>query len=287
MQLIVLQNSKLHTVIRSQRWREFCSVPHPVLPFQQFLDAEMQLLVAQILNSTVNTAPRLVFTQQQPYPVAEDVAMVTIDLSDSVQDNENDAGVFSLTSVPSRGNASITQAGILTYTPCPDCTGTDQLTIAFTETQQEALPPFTVSATFSINIINENDPPSAFLFTRPAGSRTIHNSTILQTYAEANHTTPLLVARFGLYDFDGTHDTLTYLVETSQPLQGSLNVALDFQGAGASTSMPVDWPANGTAMLFSGELLFSIANITYTPPSLDFTGSETFSVRLSLNWTTW
>ena len=245
--------------------------------------SEMQLIVAQIINTTVNTAPRLVFTQTQPYLIAEDRSAVTLDLADSVRDNENDQGVFNLTSVPARGTASITDAGLLMYTPCKDCTGLDQVTVTFTETQQEALPPYTTSATFSFNINNDNDPPHAFLFTQPAGSRTIHHMTTLQTYAEANHSTPLLVARVGMYDYDSTHDTLTYLVETTEPLQGTLDVVLDLQANGASTSMPVDWPANHTAELFSGDILFTIANITYTPPSLGFTGTERFSVSL-FNW---
>eukprot|EP00117_Sycon_ciliatum_P050069 scpid53697/ scgid4764/ len=244
----------------------------------QYLSSEMHLIVAQLLNTTVNTPPRLSFKQQQPYVIAEDSATVQLDLSNAIEDDEKDTGTFSLTSIPERGIATISAAGILRYTPCTDCTGSETIMVKFTENPQTSLPQYTASSAFTISISNDNDPPLSFLFTPSPASRTMHSSTTLQTYAEANHTAAQLVARVAFYDYDGSFDTLTHLVETSQPLLGTLSVDLDFQAVGVGTSMPVDWPTGHKAASFSGDIVFTVANITYIPPTPDYTGSETFTI---------
>ena len=84
-------------------------------------------------------------------------------------DNEFDPIEYSIASkTPSRkdiqpnsGNYSVTRTGLLSYTPCPICTGDDVISVMLKETGEIVNLGFALSpiATLEIRIVYQNDPP--------------------------------------------------------------------------------------------------------------------------------
>lgn len=230
------------------------------------------MVVAQLLNETVNTAPELVFDPQRQ-TVVENTAGLNIQLK--YTDAENDTGTFHLESLPQRGSVSVTSSGQLMYTPCKDCIGFDSIGVRFVENL--ATSPLSATGRLEVEVVNVNDPPGIFFFN---GTRGLYSEGEILTYAAANSTSAQLVVRAGLFDVDGYNDVVNLIV--TQPRHGTATITLDVEAVGSPLSMPVDWPAKHTMATFSGDIVFTTANISYQAHSPDFTGTDEFLVSFQM-----
>ena len=106
------------------------------------------------------TAPILDFTS--PVKMIEDeVQYYTIPYID----NENDDVFYYLTTIPRLGSADVdVNTGLLTYTPCGNCFGTENLGIYITERELEFGEELDDSGTLQIMIENNDDRLILFFF---------------------------------------------------------------------------------------------------------------------------
>ena len=230
-----------------------------------FLNRETQFAVARTLNDTVNTPPRLALPPEG-ITVYEDVGTGSTPFQIAFVDAEKDAVTYSVESLPRLGTATIDNAtGLLTYVPCSNCIGTDQVLIRITEIPFADHRPLSDEALLTVRITNVDDLPRMFLFLGVDEGDAIDPSTSTIVYVEANRTTGSRVARVAAYDFDGLNDDLLFRTTTSF---GTVNVSVWLDAVGSPGAFPVDWKsANVSAGDFIGDLTFLAADLFYRPSS--------------------
>jgi hypothetical protein len=251
------------------------STAFPSTNATSFLGRETQFVVARILNHTVNTKPSIILPRGG-ISVTEGVGTGAVPYPLSYTDLEKDNVAYSLTSLPRLGKAFITPDGKITYTPCADCIGTDEVTVRITEIPFGENTALYDEGELTISVWNINDHPHLFFL---GDGQTVYSSLTISSIVEANRTVAAQVARVAAYDFDGMHDDLRFSV--GKPQYGSADAVLFMDAVGPSQAFPVDWnTGNLSAGHFVGELTFIAAHITYVPSSRDFTGSDEFSVSV-------
>ena len=242
-----------------------------------FLDRPTQFIVVRIGNFSINTPPQLNLPTT-PLQVREDSRNNTFQLE--YTDAEDDNVIFHLASLPKLGRATITSAGFLTYTPCPNCIGMDTLEIYVVE-QLLGINnvPLTATGQLHIEIANRNDVPEIFFYDpTPEFENTfdiIANSTVY-VYIEANRTEPAIAARITSFDYDGYHDDLSISVQSGQ--SGSADFKIWMDAVNTPESLPVNWLLGSAIGMYTDYITFVGANITYFPSDSSFVGTDRISV---------
>ena len=207
----------------------------------KFLDRPTQFIVIEQGNVSINTAPILDFTS--PVKMIEDeVLYYTIPYID----NENDDVFYYLTTIPRLGSAHVdVNTGLLTYTPCQNCFGTENLGIYIRERELEFGEELDDSGTLQIMIENDDDPLILFFFesiSQNDSRLNISSNSIIQVYIEANRTNPVTIAKVGVYDYDGYNDDLEVFVTDGGEGISGYETWLDI--VSVSESLPVNWEGN-------------------------------------------
>ena len=229
-----------------------------------YLERPIQMVVAQIGNSSINTPPSLVIPES-PVQVNEgDVLVYQVEYVD----DENDIVDFYLTSLPQYGYANITSSGLLTYVPCTNCTGLDTIGIYILERAFGVNIRMEASGTIQIQVNNINDPPELIFFDN-VDDGSIHENTTIRTYIDANRTDFVSVAQIGAWDLDGSGDDLS--VSISQPRYGQAQAVVWLDVVTTTESLPVNWsqiPSSSGAQ-YNRQVAFIGVNITYLPNNPD------------------
>lgn len=246
-----------------------------------FLDRAVHLIVGQIGSFSINTPPRLQLPVQ-PLQISEHPVVFSLDLSTLYTDAEGDLVTFHLTSAPQLGTVNLTANGQLTYLPCPNCTGVEDVLVYITEEPFGINIPMSDTGVLVLDIVNRNVAPEAFFFA-DVTTGTVHGEMNMTVFVDNNRTQFTSVALFGGFDVDGFNDDLSVVISGATNGDTRAEVWLDV--VTVSESLPVVWPDNSTGMRFTGYLAFLGVNITYLPHSPSFTGTEVLfvSVRDSSN----
>lgn len=229
-----------------------------------YLERPIQMVVAQIGNSSINTPPSLVIPES-PLQVDEGDALV---YQMEYTDDENDIVDFYLTSLPEFGHANITSSGLLTYIPCINCTGVDIIGVYILERAFGVNVRMEATGTVQIQINNINDPPEIFFFDNIEDESIYANDTFTM-YIDANRTDFVSVAQIGAWDLDGSEDDLS--VTVSQPSYGRAQAITWLDIVTTTESLPVNWsqiPSSSGAR-YNGQVAFIGVNVTYLPDNPD------------------
>ena len=246
-----------------------------------FLDRAVHLLVGQIGSFSINTPPRLQLPIQ-PLQIMEHPAVFSLDLSTLYTDAEGDIVTFHLISAPQLGTLNLTANGQLTYLPCPNCTGREELFLYIIEEPFGINIPMSDTGVLVLDIVNRNVAPEAFFFADvTVGS--VYEMMNMSIFLDNNRTQFSSVALIGGFDVDGFNDDLSVVISGATSGDARAEVWLDV--VAVSGSLPVVWPANATGTRFNGYMAFLGVNVTYLPHSPSFTGTEVLfiSVRDSSN----
>ena len=194
-------------------------------------------------------------------------------------DNENDNVFYYLTTIPRLGSAHVdVNTGLLTYKPCQNCFGTENLGIYIIERELEFGEELDDSGTLQIMIENDDDPLILFFFESISQNDTrlnISSNSIIQVYIEANRTNPVTIAKVGVYDYDGYNDDLeVFVIDGGEGISG-YKTWLDI--VSVSESLPVNWEGNEIEY-FTGYVTFLGADITYLPSDPSFTGTDSIQI---------
>lgn len=239
----------------------------------EFLDRPTHFIVIQLGNFSINTAPQLQLSSQ--VVLQEDVPSFTYTIP--YDDKEGDMVWFYLTTIPQLGTAELNRTtGLLTYIPCWNCTGIENLGIYIIERELEFGTELDDTSILQLNITNTDDPLGIFLYEKTSHNEsTIASNNTIIVYIEANRTQPVVVARVGVYDVDGYHDDLEVYV--TQGTEGSSDYIRWVDMVSTAESIPVDWGVS-PVVNFTGYISFLGADITYLPSSPDFTGTDVIRV---------
>lgn len=234
------------------------------VPQGDFLERPIQMVVARIGNTSINTPPSLVIPES-PVQVDEgDILVYQVEYTD----DENDIVDFYLTSLPQYGFANITDSGLLTYIPCTNCTGIDTIGIYILERPFGINIRMEATGTVQVQINNINDPPEIFFFD-DIDDESIHENATFMSYIDANRTDYVSVAQIGAWDLDGSEDDLS--VSISQPRFGQARAVIWLDVVTTTESLPVNWsqiPSSSGAQ-YNGQVAFIGVNITYLPDNPD------------------
>ena len=241
-----------------------------------FLDRAVHLVVGQIGSFSINTPPQLQLPTQ-PLQVSEHPAVFSLDLSTLYTDAEGDLVTFHLTSVPQLGMANLTASGQLTYLPCPNCTGREEIQVYIIEEPFGINIPMSDTGALALDIVNHNVAPEAFFFSE-VSTGTVYEQMNITVFLDNNRTQFTSVALIGGFDVDGFNDDLSVVV--SGVSNGVAQTEAWLDTVAISDSLPVVWPANSTGLRFNGYMAFLGVNITYQPLSPSFTGTEVLFISV-------
>lgn len=231
---------------------------------RSYLERPIQMVVAQIGNSSINTPPSLVIPESPLQVDEENVLVYQLEYID----DENDIVDFYLTSLPQYGHANITSSGLLTYVPCTDCTGIDTIGLYILERPFGINIRMDATGSIQIQINNVNDPPEIFFFDS-VDDQSIYDNTTMHTIIDANRTDFVSVAQIGGWDIDGSEDDLA--VSIRQPSYGRAQAVVWLDIVMTMESLPVNWSQVplSSGVQFNGQVAFIGVNITYLPDNPD------------------
>ena len=237
-----------------------------------FLERPVQFIVIERGNVSLNTPPTL--TLESVVTLNEDETLM---YKIPYMDNEEDEVRFYLTSVPERGTATIDPvSGTLTYTPCENCFGYESLDIYIKETNLVFGEELDARGTLQLYTANINDPLSLFLFESSSQEETaIWPSTTIDVYIEANRSTPVTIARVGVYDYDGYEDDIQVYVTSAA--EGSSGYSIWLDAVAVPESLPVDWEDHDLQN-FTGYISFVGVYVTFLPSDPNFVGTDKITV---------
>ncbi len=244
----------------------------------EYLDRPTQFIVISIGNQSTNTAPELQLPTD-PLVVTEDEVAVQFQLI--FVDGEDDSVEFHLASVPRIGNASLSPSGLLTYTPCANCIGTDIIEIYIVEILAGDINtiPLSANGQLQIEVRNTNDVPQIFFYDpNSTNGSDIVESLRISAYTEANRTSPAVITRIAGFDFDGYEDDLTIFIRGGG--QGDTGYLMTLDAVNTPESLPVNWFHDDPITAFTGYITFIAAEITYLPFDADFVGSDEIEIVL-------
>lgn len=237
----------------------------------QFLDRPIHFVVMQFGNFSLNTAPQL----QLPSLIElnEDVSSFTYTLP--YTDSEGDSVLFYLRSVPRIGSAMIdSTTGVLTYIPCRNCTGIENLQIYIIERELEFGTELSDTGVLQLSVNNVDDQLDIFFYDTN-NDTLIGGSTTINVYVSANSTIPIVVARVGTYDVDGYYDDMEIFV--TQGTHGSSNYIPWIDIVSVPESLPVYWD-NSPVGNFTEYVSFLGVSVTYLPNDRNFIGTDRLTV---------
>jgi len=229
-----------------------------------YLERPIQMVVAQIGNTSINTPPSLVIPES---PLQVDEGDILVYQMEYV-DDENDIVDFYLTSLPQYGYANITNSGLLTYIPCTNCTGLDTIGVYILERAFGINIRMEATGTIQVQVNNINDPPEIFFFDN-IDDQSIYDNATFRVYIDANRTDFVSVAQVGAWDLDGIEDDLS--VSVGQPSFGRAQSIIWLDVVTTTESLPVNWshiPSSSGAQ-YNGQVAFIGVNITYLPDNPD------------------
>ena len=241
-----------------------------------FLDRAVHILVGQIGSFSINTPPRLQLPIQ-PLQILEHTAVFSLDLSTLYTDAEGDMVTFHLISAPQLGMANLTANGLLTYLPCPNCTGLEEVQVYIIEEPFGINVPMSDTGVLVLDIVNRNVAPEAFFFA-DVTTGSVYGTMNMTVFLDNNRTQFTSVAQIGGFDVDGFNDELSVMISGATNGDTQAEVWLDV--VAVSESLPVVWPANSTGTRFNGYMAFVGVNITYLPHSPTFTGTEVLFISV-------
>ena len=220
-------------------------------------------------NFSLNTAPKLLL----PLVLELEEDSTTFTYNIPYIDNEGDEVFFYLQSVPKLGHAVINSTtGDLSYIPCQNCSGVEQLYVYIIEKSMEFGPALYDSNVLQLLIKNRDDPQDIFLYESiSSDDNTIANNDSITVYVEANRTESAVVARVGVYDVDGYHDNLKLYV--TQGSNGSSGYIIWLDIVTTAESLPVNWNLS-TISNYTGYIAFVGSSIIYLPKDVDFVGTD-------------
>ena len=239
---------------------------------EEFLERPVQFIVIERGNVSLNTPPTLLFD-----------SIVTLNEDETLtyqlqfEDREEDKVLFYLTSVTTRGTATVDSAtGILTYTPCENCFGYESLDIYIRETNLQFGEELDARGTLQLHIMNVNDPLNSFLFASTSQSDTsMWPGGSIDVFVEANRSDPVIIARVGIYDYDGYEDDIAVYVTEADDGSSGYGVWLD--AVSVPESLPVNWIGHSLEN-FTGYVAFVGVGVTYLASDPSFVGTDTISV---------
>lgn len=239
----------------------------------EFLDRATHFVVMRFGNLSLNTAPQL--NLPTILNLNEDVSSFTFTIP--YTDNEGDGVWFYLTSIPRIGSATVDRStGLLTYTPCLNCTGIEDLQIYIIERELEFGTELSDTGLLRLQVNNADDPLDIFLYdTTDPSNASIASTDSVTVYVSANSTVPVVIARVGTYDVDGFDDDLEVYVTTGTNGASSYETWLD--AVAVPESLPVDWGQSPVGS-FKGYISFLGVNVTYLASDPGFTGTDRVSV---------
>ena len=226
---------------------------------REYFSGPAQFIVVAIGNTSANTAPELLLPTE-PLSVVEEESLTDYQLH--YVDMENDEVEFYVASPPHLGMATLTQDGLLSYTPCTNCTGVDSFEIFIIEKpfgfNNE---PLTASGVLVVHIENVNDEPSLYAYDPLSENGTAVTTEMdVQVYIESNRTSPTSITHIAALDVDGYFDDLSLSTQDGAFGKSGFEIWLDIVSVIESlpvTSLPGD--------TFLGYVAFLGANITYLP----------------------
>ncbi|XP_033637389.1 uncharacterized protein LOC117298318 isoform X2 [Asterias rubens] len=178
-----------------------------------FFSHETEFALADVLNTIPNDPPEItnpvgIFTMD------EDKG--TLEYSFEASDPDDDVLVFELglDKETTLGSATITEDGVFSFTPCPDCNGefTFQLILREIQTLVEIEPLTTVvDVSMEVNPVNDN-PYSYVALKEDVAGNGRHTTLIVEQNTGANIAYKDLVVMIGAYDVD-INDNLTLLIQ--------------------------------------------------------------------------
>lgn len=219
-------------------------------------------------NFSLNTAPKL--SLPLVLELEEDISLFTYTIP--YTDNEADQVFFYLQSIPKLGNAMIDNVtGVLSYTPCQNCTGIENIYIYIIEKGMEFGPALYDFNILQLIINNHDDLQDIFLYESISSEdNAISSNDNITVFVDANITESVVIARVGVYDVDGYHDDLELFVTNG--VNGSSGYMIWLDAVATAESLPVNWEQSPIRN-YTGYIAFVGANITYLPNS-DFVGTE-------------
>ncbi|VDI50948.1 Hypothetical predicted protein, partial [Mytilus galloprovincialis] len=190
----------------------------------EFFTQETQFSLSIVSTSIYNTPPELI----SPDAIMMEEDSGTLQYLLEATDDEDDTILFYLEdSTYSMGTPSLTTDGMLLYTPCTDCAGTEYIHILLTEHQTD-IPAASSNVTITVDVISQNDHPVVFLTQFGSSILLEDTSEPVVIYLEqmTNHTGHILSdqfsAVFGGHDID-VQDSL--IVISSQPEHGIVKLS--------------------------------------------------------------
>jgi hypothetical protein len=238
---------------------------------REYFSGPVQFIVVAIGNTSANTAPELLLPTE-PLSIIEEESFFDYQLH--YVDMEGDEVEFYITSPPLLGMANLTLDGLLSYTPCTNCTGVDSFEIFIIEKpfgfNNE---PLTASGVLVVHIENVNDEPSLYAYEPLSENGTaVTTETDVQVYIESNRTSPTSISHIAALDVDGYFDDLSLSTQDGAFGKSGFEIWLDI--VNVLESLPVTSLPDDT---FLGYVAFLAANITYLPLDPDV---ETDVVRV-------
>ncbi|XP_076076023.1 uncharacterized protein LOC143046845 [Mytilus galloprovincialis] len=189
-----------------------------------YLSEETQFSLSIVSTTIYNTPPRLV----SPEIVTMEEDSGTLQYFLEAIDDEDDTIVFYLEDTDYvMGTPTLTTNGLLMYTPCTDCAGTEYIHILLTEHQTD-ISAASSNITIIVHVTSKNEHPGVFLTQYGSSVLFEDKSEPVVVYLEqkTNYSerswSDQFTALFGAYDKD-VNDVLTLMV--SQPDHGSVTVS--------------------------------------------------------------
>ena len=223
-------------------------------------------------NFSTNTPPQLLLPSE-PLVVEEGGTITNYQLQFS--DTEGDVVDFHLASPP-LGLANVTLGGLVSYTPCQDCTGIDAFEIYIIE-QPFGInnAPLSTSGTILIEVLNTNDNPSLYAYNTSFPATTdVTTDREIRVYIDSNRTEPVSIAQIAALDVDGYFDDLSVSIDVQR---GTASSEIWLDAVNIIESLPITSFPN---VDFGGYVTFVGANITYLPNEVDFVGSDIIRVGI-------
>ncbi|XP_022102001.1 uncharacterized protein LOC110985344 [Acanthaster planci] len=248
-----------------------------------FFSRETQFALVQVTSTIPNNAPEITNLPDNFF-MNEDEGTLVYTLQAS--DPEDDILIFEL--VPNgdmRGEANITQEGVLSFTPCLDCQGTFTLQVTVREVQSLLeITPLSTTVAISINVQPVNDNPVLYI---AQDGNSVGNGRMALLTVEQN--TGFNVAykdlsfQLGAFDPD-ISDNLT--IVTQLPSYGTLRLAREskavptqqncHQSSGADDKVPAI-PCGLDIPHEVEDMSWTTSTFTYTPNS-NYHGRDSFRV---------
>ena len=250
-------------------------------------------VVAGTGDDIINSAP--VTITNTTYTIDEDVG--TIDFVIAAGDPDSDDFVFVLDPTQTHtGNVTLASNGQVTYRPCKDCFGTDEVAFIVQEVRSDSLPALETKGTMIFRITEVNDNP-VLVNVQKGSALTGEVTMIVDEYQDSDFYENLKIFLVS-YDVDKNGITLTVegnahgtLMLHGQPMaynvtnqdcgldyslrQGEWDLAMEAILDQKEFTLPVPC---GVEEDVEGKSLNWVATVTEYTPNKDFLGKDTIKV---------